>query len=149
MMKTRILLLLVVTLICFGWCYKQPLPDGKPTKEQFASNVKSFPYMASEERKLMIIGNYSKLSEGISKQQVADILGDPDYSDVIALKTFWGMRPHGSQWLYCVYCVSKYAGTDGADRVIEILFDLDGKAKWIVPRGIEGLAEKGRPWQSN
>ena len=148
-MKTRILPLLMVTLICLISCYEQPLPDGKPTREQFVSTVKSFPYTAPEERKSVLIENYVKLSEGMSKQQVTAILGDPDYSDTTASKTFWGMRPHGSQWFYCVYCVSKYVGTDGRDRVIEVIFDLDGKARWIVPRGIEGLTEKGAPWRSD
>src|SRR3954454_1797134 len=72
----------------------QPAPDGKRTREEFAAAVKTFPYASPEERNSQLIKNYANLSEGMSKEQVAAVLGDPDYSDVIVSPSTY--KAHGS-----------------------------------------------------
>src|SRR5208282_1238143 len=57
-----------------------PKPDGKKTSEEFRAAIKSYPYEAPQARKDMIVNNYAKLEIGMSKNQVAELIGDPDYS---------------------------------------------------------------------
>jgi hypothetical protein len=90
-----------------------------------------------------VLGNYSKLTVGMSKQQIATILGDPDFSTITGPKTLNGIRPNGTGWFYGIHCENQFCGTDGPDKMIEVFFSMEDRAEWIVPHGINTLREIG------
>jgi outer membrane protein assembly factor BamE (lipoprotein component of BamABCDE complex) len=130
-------LLLLVLLMGVISCRKQVIPDNKRTEDEARSLIKSYPYSPSEERKSRILQNYSNLSLGMSKDQVASLLGEPDYS----LTLFdIGAGDKGSAWVYYLYLKTDLPNTFD-DRSIEVFFNIDGQMDWVVPHNAEGLKE--------
>jgi hypothetical protein len=142
-MRTTLPILILVVTSCLVSCYRRPAADGKHSREQFVGSLRGFPYDASPQRQAQVFGSYSKLSVGMSKQQIASILGDPDYSDITGPMTLWGMRPNGSEWVYAIHCEAQFCGTFGGDKLVQVFFNLDDHADWIVPHGINSLQEIG------
>lgn len=126
-------------------CNRQSISDGRKTREQFISSVRSFPYRASDERKARLVENYPKLSVGMSKSQIAAALGEPDYSSFVAGKALMNYKGRGSEWVYCLYSNHPFVGTSPNDEHITIFFDLDDRARWIIPEGLRGLEQIGQP----
>jgi hypothetical protein len=62
---------------------RTPKPDGKKKYEEFAAAIKSYPYEAPQVRKDGIVQNYPKLELGMSKDRIAELIGDPDYSRLV------------------------------------------------------------------
>jgi hypothetical protein len=120
-----------------------PNPDGKKTCEEFTAAIKSYPYEASQARKDRIVKNYPKLEVGMSKDQVAGWIGDPDYS-----RLDYGPKGPNEKWLGSSWYFYLHKTDDGAnlgDPCVEIFFGTDDRATWIVPSNIDGLKEKGSP----
>lgn len=153
----RISLILSSFLVClflFAWALSsiggyapnavsgQPVPDGQKSYEEFRETIKSFPYSASEERKKQIAENYTGLRVGMSKEQVAALIGNPDYSQ--SLFGPKGFRQHwqGSSWKYRLFM--REDGVNLNDPTIEVFFDTAGVLSWAVPSGISGLLEIGK-----
>ena len=121
----------------------QPVPDGQKSYEEFRLTIKSFPYSASEERKEHIAKNYADLRVGMTKKQVAVLIGDPDYSQSVFGPK--GFSPHwkGSYWGYQLFM--REDGVNNLnDPTIQVFFDTDGLLYWAVPYGISGLSEIGK-----
>ena len=118
-----------------------PKPDGKKTCEEFAATIKSYPYEATQARKDKIVQNYPKLEIGMSKDQVATLIGDPDFSGLNYGPKGPGEKWLGSSWAYCLRL--RENGSNAFDPRVEIFFGTDGRANWIVPSNIDGLTEKG------
>ena len=119
-----------------------PKPDGKKTYEEFAAAIKSYPYEASQARKDRIVKNFPKLAVGMSKDQIAGLIGDPDYSRLDYAKEP-SDRAVGSSWTY--WLRKRDNGVNALDPCLEIFFGTDDRAHWIVPSNIDGLKEKGSP----
>ena len=143
MRRISLVILIFVATSFLVSCYRQPATDGKHNREQFVNSVRSFPYEASTERQSQLLGNYQKLSVGMSKEQVAAILGDPDYANITGPKTFFGIQPNGTEWVYGIHCEDQFCGSTGPDKVVEVFFKLDDRAHLIVPHGIGSLKEIG------
>jgi hypothetical protein len=115
--------------------------DGRKTVEEFDAAIKSYPYEAPPPRKSRIVENYPKLAVGMSKDQVAGLIGEPDYSEL----DYGPKGPHekwlGSHWMY--WLRKRDSGVNMLDPCLEIFFGTDGRAHWIVPSNIAGLTEKG------
>lgn len=148
-MKNRIISLFFAFGLVSG-CYapkqttENPKPDGKKSYEAFAAIIKTYPYEAPQPRKDRVIKNYSKLEIGMPKDQVAGLIGEPDYSrPSYGAKRPTDMRWPGSSWTYYLYKRSDLVNT--LDACVQIFFGTDDHVKWIVPSNIEGLVEKGSP----
>ena len=99
--------------------------------EEFVAAIKGYPYEASQARKDRIIKNYPKLESGMSKEQVADLIGAPDYSRLDYAKEP-SDRAVGSSWTY--WLRKRDDGVNRLDPCIEIFFRTDDRAHWIVRR---------------
>jgi outer membrane protein assembly factor BamE (lipoprotein component of BamABCDE complex) len=140
--------ILMISFICAG-CNSShsdvltPTSDGKEACNNFISSMKNLPYEMPNQRKSHILKNYPNLNVHMTKESVVEILGEPDCSDYLR-----GKEPPqkylGSLWLYYLYKDSRLVN-EKKDRGIEIFFGTDGKVRWVVPRNIEGLAEKEQP----
>jgi hypothetical protein len=60
----------------------KPVPDGQKSYKEFRATIKSFPYSAAPEPKKQIVENYPTLRVGMTKNQVAALIGTPDYSEL-------------------------------------------------------------------
>lgn len=115
--------------------------------EQFEATIKEFPYQAPLSRKDRIIKNYNKLDVGMTKEQVADLIGDPDFSQVDHQvkrkdgRTIW----LGSTWNYYFYKRENLVNV--YDPYLYVSFGTDDRACRFVPVNIEALTEKG-PFKS-
>jgi hypothetical protein len=118
-----------------------PQPDGKNTYEEFAAAIKSYPYEASQARKDRIVKSFPRLAAGMSKDQIAALIGDPDYSQLDYGPKGPGEKWLGSSWTYWLH--KRDDGVNMNDPCLEIFFGTDGRANWIVPTSIDGLKEKG------
>ena len=132
------------------WLFHAPTPptvtpksDGKQTYEEFAAAIKSYPYEAPQARKDRIVKNYPKLELGMTKDQIAELIGEPDFSQFGYAKGPKGPREKwlGSYWMY--YFRQRNNGFNVYDPCLEIFFDTNDRAHWIVPENIDGLKEKG------
>ncbi len=148
-----LLALLAIIFVCSMpwdlWLFVRPAstpltetakPDGKKTYEEFAAAIKSYPYEASQARKDRIVKNYPRLEAGMSKDQIAGLIGDPDYSQLEYAKEP-SDRAVGSSWMY--YLRKRDNGVSLIDPCVQMFFGTDGWAYWIVPSNIGGLKEKG------
>jgi len=116
------------------------------TYEEFKKSVGGFPYTAPETKKKYIISNYSKLSPGMTKQQVYDILGKPDVeAEILPKFKFERPKSHGRCWTYYIYKSDAWGQSAKVDKQVNIFYDVNGKADWIVADNIKGLQELGRP----
>jgi len=116
------------------------------TYEEFEKSVGGFPYAAPETKKAHIINNYSKLSLGMTKQQVYDILGKPDVETEILPKfKFERPKSRGWEWTYYIYKTDDWGQNLKYDREVNIFYDISGKTDWIVAYNIENLQELGGP----
>lgn len=126
--------------------HQQPIPatvaDDMPSYEAFVS-AHSFPYVASAERQTHLTQNYSQLSIGLTKSEVANILGKPDCSQPSHTKT---ATPGyiGSSWTCFIEKPDANLTNLKLDKTIKVFFDINGKTDWIVSN-IEGLEEIGKP----
>src|SRR5262249_36842548 len=116
--------------------------DGMKSYEEFEATIKAFPYQASQSRKDRIIKNYNKLEVGMSKEQVADLIGEPDFSQLDYdlkrkdRKAIW----LGSSWNYYLYKRENLVNV--YDPYLYVRFGTDDRAKHFGPVNIEGLTEK-------
>jgi hypothetical protein len=116
--------------------------DDKPSYEAFVA-ANRFPYSAPSEKKDRITKNYNRLRVGLSKAEVATILGDPDCSDQMRSK---GPKDYyvGTSWTYFLEKPNPSSSNLKLDKTVEVFFDPTGKVDWVVSN-IEGLAEIGPP----
>ena len=149
-MRTRCAIVAILVLLqattAFGGgeeSQRRPGHDGKRSYEEFRGSVKSFPYAASPERKDRILRGYPKLQIGMTKEEVAALIGEPDYSQLSFGPKGPNMQWKGSSWSYYLY--KRGDGANTFDPRVEVFFGTDDRAKWIVPSNIEGLREKGSP----
>ncbi len=146
---------LLVCLLVFGWLVKKNSDeteavekamaadkDDKPSYEAFVA-AHTFPYSATSEKRDHITKNYSRLRVGLSKSEVATILGDPDCSEQECSK---GPREEylGTSWTYYFEKPNPNLVNLIHDKTVEIFFDPTGKVHWVVSN-IEGLEEIGKP----
>jgi len=122
---------------------KAPNVDGMKTIDEFYAEIKSYPFEAPQARRDKVINNYHNLEVGMPKEQVASILGEPDYSRLDYGPKGPGAKWLGSHWTYQLY--KRSSSVNIYDPSILIFFGTDDRAKWIVPSAIEGLTEKGSP----
>jgi hypothetical protein len=112
--------------------------DDMPNYDAFVS-THSFPYVAPPEKQTELTQNYSKLSIGLTKTQVATILGKPDCSQPSNTKQ---ATPGyiGSSWTYFFEKPNPNLTNLKLDKSIEIFFAINGKTYWIVSN-VQGLNE--------
>lgn len=141
--------LLMVLLSAAPACAKADEPelvprlDGKRTYEDFKASIRSFPYTASPERRDRLVAGYSKVDVGMTKEDIARVIGDPDYSELGYGPKGPNMKWQGSSWMY--YLSKRGDLVNILDPSVQIFFDREDRAVWIVPSNIEGLAAKGSP----
>ena len=116
------------------------------TYREFVASVGVFPYKASADRRKRLLNNYSKLVIGMSKDEVAALLGDPDFADKLQAKEP-PFKQMGSEWIYYLLLNDANLTNEKTDQSISIFYGPDGKAHWITPLNIEGLTVKGHPRQ--
>jgi len=117
-----------------------PKRDAKRSYKEFRETIATFPYMAPRERRDRIVAGYSRLRVGMTKDEVAVTIGEPDYSQLTTSKSpspGWT----GSAWMYYLSMLSDGANT--RDAVVHVFFDREDRAIWIVPSNIGELHEKG------
>ena len=131
-------MLLAFVLVCFGCRDK---PDGKQTPAEFAAAIRSYPYEAPQTRKNTIVKNFPRLEVGMPKEQVAELIGDPDYSELSYGPK--GPFPRWLGWWWIYWLRKRDSGVNVFDPCVNISFDTDGRAKWIAPSNVAGLTEKG------
>ena len=75
--------LLSLMLFALPGCRARPLiqhaSDGQKSYDEFRATINSFPYSTSPERRDLVVNNYPSLRVGMTKQQVAALIGNPDY----------------------------------------------------------------------
>ena len=118
-----------------------PKPDGKKTDQEFEAAIKTYPYDAPQARRDRIVKNGPRLEVGMSKEQVAELIGDPDYSRLMYGPKGPGARWLGSSWMY--YLHKRDSNINVYNPCVQIFFGTDDRATWIVPSNIDGLTEKG------
>ena len=114
-------------------------PDGRPSWQAFAS-AHTFPYVASVERKQRILSNYSQLRIGLSKAEVAMLLGEPDCSKRHCPKE--RVEYLGTSWEYYLE-KPRSESNEKYDKLVYVSFDPKGKVKW-VSSNVDGLPEIGK-----
>ena len=120
----------------------RPVDDHKPTYDEFVS-TQTFPYVAPTERQIRIKQNYSRLSTGLTKNQVTELLGEPDYSQQVYSKA---KSPGylGSSWTYFFEKPNPNIANIKRDLAVQIFFDINGRTHWIVSN-MKGLNDIGAP----
>lgn len=118
-----------------------PVSDGQKSYEEFRATIKSFPYSTSPERRDRVVNNYQRLRVGMTKPQVAALIGNPDFSDQAYGPKGPGEHWLGSRWKYELF--KRDDNVNENDPNVEVFFGTDGLVNWVVPSGISGLSEVG------
>jgi hypothetical protein len=116
--------------------------DNKPNYEELVA-AHTFPFVAPTERQIRIKQNYSRLAIGLTKAQVVEILGEPDYSQQVYSKS---KSPGylGSSWIYVFEKPNPNITNLKRDLAVQVFFDIKGRTHWIVSN-IKGLNNIGSP----
>jgi hypothetical protein len=120
----------------------QPVSDHKPSYEDFVSKH-NFPYVASSDRQKRFREDYSLLSVGLTKAEVLEVLGEPDYSQQGWSKT----EPReylGSHWIYFFEKPNPNLVNEDKDKRIDVFFEPYDRVDWIASN-VEGLGQIGSP----
>ena len=117
--------------------------DDKPTYRQFAA-AHTFPYTAPAARQRRIRRDYSRLTLGLTKDEVAKILGEPDYSQLNYTKGPPPCRFMGSRWTYVLAESGPNLASLTMDKHINVSFNTDDKTRWITS-SVDGLKEIRNP----
>jgi hypothetical protein len=145
-MRSRSRFIVLIIAFTFGCQRDRPdlnLPsDGKRSYQEFMAAVKPGRYEAPEARKNQIIQNYEKLKPGMSKEQVAFLIGDPDYSDPVYGPKGFNPKWKGWHWRYNIVCDDARYSNQGRDKWIEVFFGTDDLAILIAPSPETGLPSK-------
>ena len=118
-------------------------PDSRPRYERFVAG-KEFPYSAPAERRRQVIDGYPSVELGMSAEEVAARLGEPDWGGCHYAKE----PPReliGFSWTYSFRKLDAELVNELEDQGVMVFFDAAGRARWLVPQGVDGLDEKGRP----
>ncbi len=115
--------------------------DSMSTYQQFV-DLHTFPYIAPKTKQDEVKRNYSKLSLGLSKSEVAKIIGLPDYSEISYSKENNPKKYLGSSWVYYFEKQSPTIVNEKTDKQIIVFFNPEGKTHWIISN-IDGLTEIG------
>ena len=112
------------------------------TLENFINRVGTFPYQADKNKVRHLMDNYPKLSIGMTRKEVFDLLGEPDVSGRHRSKA---KHPGflGWYWMYYIYKLEAHTTNLKRDKMIQIFFNTNGRVHCIVPSNIEGLEQKG------
>ncbi len=117
--------------------------DAYPDATVFFRNIEHYPYVASAERTARITAGIHALRRCMTKDEVRARLGAPDYSEIMDGPKGPNMHWNGSYWTY--FLSIKDDMSNMKNPRVEAFFDKHGRAKWIVPTGIEGAVEIGAP----
>jgi len=118
-----------------------PVPDGEHSYQEFRATISSFPYSAPSERKRRILTRYPRLRIGMTKHQVAELLGKPDYSQLTFGPKGPGEHWNGSFWTYHLYM--RDDNGNEFDPALYVGFGTDGLVDWAAPSGIGSLSKLG------
>ena len=130
--RTFFIVLLIMNFVFSVGCeenstskIKEKSPWKNMTYDNFVKN-EVLPYDAPEKKKQQLITNYNKLHAGMTREEVAVLLGDPDWEDTVHSKL---NKPGfmGWCWLYWVYKLEKIGQNLKHDKQIEIFFDIEGR----------------------
>ena len=132
---------LAVCLLVSPESFAQPTADGMPTYEVFQKTIGQYPYHAKTERKAKIISGIAALKVCMDKKQIQSLIGAPDYSRVSYGPKGPGEKWLGTSWKY--YLTKQSSLVNSNDSAVEVFFDTNNRAHWIVPRHIDGASEIG------
>lgn len=144
MRRIRFALLSLLLFTLPGCRYKpviRHVSDGQKNYEEFRTTIKSFPDSTSAEHRNLVVKNYPSLRVGMTKSQVTELIGNPDYSE-----QNYGPKGPGEHWLgtYWAYVLFKRGDdVNENDPNVQVFFGTDGLVNWAVPSGISGLSEVG------
>jgi hypothetical protein len=105
--------------------------------QEFKSSLKEATFVMPERRRQQILDNYSKLRINLLKDQVIQLIGKPDYSEVMASKENDGR--YGYCWKYLFHFNLHDSPNEKLDTCITISFDQTGKLKRAIPQNILGV----------
>lgn len=140
---------LVIILFMAAWWFVNACKGEKQKEvlyrpyDDFVTRVGTFPYTAPVAVKERILANGPKLSLEMTKQDVLNLLGEPDVEAKIYPK-----KPGfvGWSWDYYLYKDSAKRENRLKDMGINVFFEKNGKAVWITPLNLKGFVEKYRPY---
>lgn len=150
----RIIVMALTVLLAASGCnssqvtLEPPIADGKQTYKEFISETKTFPYTIADNRKRIIMEKYPRLNVGMTKKEIASIIGDPDFSTYLRAKAP-PQKYLGSEWTYYFHKANPNLANEKLDKGLYLFFDPNDKLHWILPQNIEGLSEKGSPRQGS
>lgn len=128
--------------VAYGYGENAAVPDRLPDYADFVDNH-TFPYAAPPGKIAELKNNYAKLRTGLTFDQTIKIMGTPDYAESISSKA---EEPGfmGTAWTYLIEKADPHLTNIKTDITIQIFFDRDGKAHWIVSN-LAGLEPVGTP----
>jgi hypothetical protein len=116
--------------------------------ESFTNKISKYPYDALKARQDMAINGYSKISEGMNKQDIKQLMGEPDSED-LTYEVHNGSEIFTySSWGYYLHRHEKVLANDDFDRAIFLYFTTSGKlywAYWSLPGKSEFINQIGNP----
>ena len=107
------------------------------------------PYSISSERKERIIGNYAKLTIGMTLEEVERLLGDPDFSNPLPPPRLTNLaEPIGircADQVAYIFAKSTENMTDLGDEALYLVFSRNGALYWGAPQNMPTLKQLGSP----
>jgi hypothetical protein len=118
------------------WFQQTRLPRGEP-------------YVAPDERKQQIVGQYRKLKLHMSLEEVEDLLGKPDFSTPrprarLATSPTPGQQECGNEVAY-IMRKNRENMADTKDEAVYLFFSTQGRLYWVKPQNLPNLRPLGSP----
>jgi hypothetical protein len=127
----------------FAMATERPVPDGTTAQEQFEKAVSKYPYIAPAERMVKVKNGLKHVVRCMTKKQIRSLLGEPDYGE-----ESYGPKGLNSKWIgssWTFYLTKRADSVNTNDAVVQIFFDRNERASWVVPSHIENTQVLGDP----
>jgi hypothetical protein len=106
-------------------------------------SVATFPYEASDRKRLRVTGGFGHLAAGMTMDEVGKTLGEPDSEMLHSKPTQAGSRLLYTTWAYYLRRHERRKVTPELDQAIFVYFKPDGTMYWAQPVLVPGLKDIG------
>ena len=121
----------------------EPGVGALPTFAQFRAAHPGNAFQAAPERRTTVLAGVNSVTNGMSRYQVAALLGRPDWSSALVPKE--NDRPFGSVWDYTLASANLDLVNERTDQRVHIYFSPAGLVTGVAAVNLPAPSTAGRP----
>jgi hypothetical protein len=111
----------------------------------FLDGIGKYPYEADQEKQARVIAGFGRLVPGLSMDDVAKSMGNPDAEFLNSISSKTGNKLAYTTWAYYLRRHDRDRFKEGFDQAVFVHFKPNGEVYWADPASTPGLIRVGSP----